>query len=121
MKPWFIPFAAMLLAAPAFIQAAPSGAAPSQTEAAARAKGVWIDVRSAEEFRQGHLQGARNVPVQELAAKIQSISPDKNAPVHLYCRSGSRAQAALNLLKQAGYTNVHNHGGYEALRQKGLK
>lgn len=121
MKSWFIPFVAMLLAAPACIQAAPSGAAQSQTEAAAREKGVWIDVRSAEEFRQGHLQGARNVPVQELAAKIQSISPDKNAPVHLYCRSGSRAQAALNLLKQAGYTNVHNHGGYEALRQKGLK
>lgn len=116
MKQWFILFSAMGLAAPMAAQAAPQSAA-----AASKAQGVWIDVRSADEFRQGHLQGARNVPVQELAAKIQSISPDKNAPVHLYCRSGSRAQAALNLLKQAGYTNVHNHGGYEDLRRKGLK
>lgn len=120
MKPWFIPFAAILLTSPALTQAAPSSTAAGKTEAV-RAKGVWIDVRSADEFHQGHLQGARNVPMQELAAVIQSISPDKNAPVHLYCRSGSRAQAALNLLKQAGYTNVRNHGGYEALRQKGLK
>ena len=61
----------------------------------AKAKGVWIDVKS--------------------------VSPDKNAPVNLYCRSGRRAEAALTELKKAGYTNVTNHGGYEDLVKKGLK
>ena len=86
-----------------------------------KAKGVWIDVRSAEEFNSGHLQDAVNIPHDKIIARIQAVSPDKNAPVNLYCRSGRRAEAALNELKNAGYTNVTNHGGYEDLVKKGLK
>ena len=96
-----------------------------QTEQSAvqpeKAKGVWIDVRSAEEFNAGHLQGAVNIPHDQILARIQAVSPDKNAPVNLYCRSGRRAETALNELKNAGYTNVTNHGGYEDLVKKGLK
>ena len=96
-----------------------------QTEQSAvqpeKAKGVWIDVRSAEEFNAGHLQDAVNIPHDKIIARIQAVSPDKNAPVNLYCRSGRRAEAALNELKNAGYTNVTNHGGYEDLVKKGLK
>lgn len=96
-----------------------------QTEQSAvqpeKAKGVWIDVRSAEEFNAGHLQDAVNIPHDKIVARIQAVSPDKNAPVNLYCRSGRRAEAALNELKNAGYTNVTNHGGYEDLVKKGLK
>ena len=87
----------------------------------AKAKGVWIDVRSAEEFKEGHLQGALNIPHDQIVERIKSVSPDKNAPVNLYCRSGRRAEAALTELKKAGYTNVTNHGGYEDLVKKGLK
>ena len=86
-----------------------------------KAKGVWIDVRSAEEFNAGHLQNAVNIPHDQILARIQAVSPDKNAPVNLYCRSGRRAEAALTELKNAGYTNVTNHGGYEDLVKKGLK
>ncbi len=96
-----------------------------QTEQSAvqpeKAKGVWIDVRSAEEFNTGHLQDAVNIPHDQILARIQAVSPDKNAPVNLYCRSGRRAEAALTELKNAGYTNVTNHGGYEDLVKKGLK
>ena len=96
-----------------------------QTEQSAvqpeKAKGVWIDVRSAEEFNAGHLQDAVNIPHDQILARIQAVSPDKNAPVNLYCRSGRRAESALNELKNAGYTNVTNHGGYEDLVKKGLK
>lgn len=84
-------------------------------------KGVWIDVRSEEEFKSGHLQGAVNIPHDQIVERIKSVSPDKNAPVNLYCRSGRRAEAALTELKKAGYTNVTNHGGYEDLLKKGLK
>ena len=86
-----------------------------------KAKGIWIDVRSAEEFNSGHLQNAVNIPHDQIIEGIKAISSDKNAPINLYCRSGRRAEIALNELKKAGYTNVTNHGGYEDLVKKGLK
>ena len=112
-------FAALLL--PAALPAALKAATPPASAQAAKAKGVWIDVRSPEEFGQGHLQGAINIPADQIGAKISSISPDKQAPVNLYCRSGRRAEAALQTLKQLGYNNVTNHGGYEDLRKQGLR
>ena len=112
---------AVAMAVPFFASA---NTAP-QTEQSAvqpeKAKGVWIDVRSAEEFNAGHLQDAVNIPHDQILARIQAVSPDKNAPINLYCRSGRRAEAALTELKNAGYTNVTNHGGYEDLVKKGLK
>ena len=98
--------------------AAATGAAAAQP---ARAQGVWIDVRSPEEFNEGHLQGAVNVPHEQIASQIARISPDKKAPVNLYCRSGRRAEVALQELKKLGYTNVTNHGGYQDLLNKGVK
>lgn len=93
----------------------------SSKAATPKAKGVWIDVRSAEEFAEGHLNGAVNIPVSEIAAKIAKVSPNKNAPVNLYCRSGNRAEVALRTLKEMGYTNVTNHGGYDDLVKKGVR
>lgn len=86
-----------------------------------KAKGVWIDVRSAEEFNDGHLQDSINIPHDQIVERIKAVSPDKDAPINLYCRSGRRAEVALTELKKAGYTNVTNHGGYEDLLKKGLK
>ena len=86
-----------------------------------KAKGVWIDVRSAEEFNAGHLQDAVNIPHDKIVEGVKAIGSDKDAPINLYCRSGRRAEAALTELKNAGYTNVTNHGGYEDLVKKGLK
>lgn len=87
----------------------------------AKAQGIWIDVRTPEEFRTGHLQGAINIPVQNIRAAITAASPDKNAPLHLYCRSGRRVELALQELKAMGYTNITNHGGYQELLNKGLR
>ena len=118
-------FTAVLFAAAMAVPFFASANTAPQTEQSAvqpeKAKGVWIDVRSAEEFNAGHLQDAVNIPHDKIIARIQAVSPDKNAPVNLYCRSGRRAEAALNELKNAGYTNVTNHGGYEDLVKKGLK
>ena len=86
-----------------------------------KAKGVWIDVRSAEEFNAGHLQNAVNIPHDKIIEGVKALGSDKDAPINLYCRSGHRAEAALTELKNAGYTNVINHGGYEDLVKKGLK
>ena len=93
----------------------------SSTVQPEKAKGVWIDVRSAEEFNAGHLQNAVNIPHDKIIEGVKAIGSDKDAPINLYCRSGRRAEAALTELKNAGYTNVTNHGGYEDLVKKGLK
>ena len=102
-------------------KAAAAATAATAAQQPARAQGVWIDVRSPEEFNEGHLQGAVNVPHEQIASQIARISPDKNAPVSLYCRSGRRAEVALQELKKLGYTNVTNHGGYQDLLNKGVK
>ena len=116
---------AVVFAAAMTAPLAVSAASTPETEKAmtqqANTKGVWIDVRSAEEFNAGHLQDAVNIPHDQILERIHSVSPDKDAPVNLYCRSGRRAESALNELKKAGYTNVTNHGGYEDLVKKGMK
>lgn len=86
-----------------------------------KAEGVWIDVRTADEYQAGHLSDAIHMPHEAIAAKIASVVPDKNAPIHLYCRSGRRAEWALQELKKLGYTNLTNHGGYDDLVKQGLK
>ena len=116
---------AIVFAAGMTVPLAASAASIPETEKAvaqqANTKGVWIDVRSAEEFNAGHLQDAVNIPHDQILERIQSVSPDKDTPINLYCRSGRRAESALNELKKAGYTNVTNHGGYEDLVKKGMK
>ena len=74
---------------------------------------VLIDVRSAEEYASGHLRGAVNIPHDRIADEIGSVAADKSARIILYCRSGRRADTALNTLKAIGYENVSNYGGLE--------
>ena len=96
---------------------------PTQGEQAIKpkAKGVWIDVRTADEFNAGHLKGSLNIPVDKIASQIASVEPNKNAPINLYCRSGRRAETARQTLIGMGYTNVVNHGGYEDLVKQGYR
>lgn len=112
---------AAAFAVPVAAQAAAAKPAEKTAVQPAKAKGIWIDVRTPEEFKEGHLKDAVNIPVDQIGARIGSVSPDKSAPVNLYCRSGRRSEAALQELKKMGYTNVTNRGGYQDLLQKGLK
>lgn len=59
-----------------------------------------LDVRTREEFRDGHVEGALNIPVQELRARLDEIPP---GDVVVYCRSGGRSAAAAQLLKRRGH------------------
>ena len=93
-----------------------SGAAVSDVPANAQVAPdsfVLIDVRSADEFASGHLRGAVNIPHDRITDEIGSVAADKSARIILYCRSGRRADTALNTLKAAGYENVTNYGGLE--------
>jgi len=68
-----------------------------------------LDVRSAEEFAGGHLPGAVNIPVQELDRRLAEVGP-RDSELVLYCRSGHRSGRAAELLRQRGFTKVHNLG-----------
>ncbi|MCH1923467.1 rhodanese-like domain-containing protein [Shewanella sp. C32] len=79
-------------------------------------KGAWlIDVRTAEEFNAGHLDGARHIEYQAIATQLPQQLTDKTQPIVLYCRSGRRADIAKQALQQLGYNAVVNAGGYEEL------
>ena len=68
-----------------------------------------IDVRSAEEFGRGHLPGAVNIPVQEIDRRLGEVGPTEGDVV-VYCRSGHRSGRAAQLLREHGFTRVHNLG-----------
>lgn len=79
---------------------------------------VLIDVRTAQEFKGGHIQGAKNIPLHEVAGKLKQIPRDKTVVV--VCQSGSRSKSACRMLKDAGYENVINlSGGTFGWRMKG--
>ena len=87
----------------------------------ALAQSLWIDVRTAEEYNAGHLEGAINIPYDEIEQKIEAVSADKTADIQLYCRSGRRSGIALETLRGLGYSKVTNAGAYEQLKQKHAK
>ena len=76
----------------------------------AQSGGVLLDVRTREEYLQGHIPGSQNLDVQEIQ-KAPELLPDKEAALFVYCRSGARSGQAAFILKKMGYTNVTNIGG----------
>ena len=73
-----------------------------------------VDVRTPEEFSTGHLEGALNVPVDELQGRALAELTPKDAPVVVYCRSGKRSARAVEVLKELGFREVHDLGALPA-------
>lgn len=73
------------------------------------AKVLLLDVRTQEEFNQGHIAGAVLNPFDALETMFKE--QDKSRPIVLYCRSGNRSSIALRTLSGMGYTNVSDFGG----------
>ena len=76
---------------------------------------IWIDVRTAEEFAQGHIPGSINIPYEIIGSEIAGITRDVDKDIRVYCRSGRRSGVAMDTLRGMGYENVINEGGYEDL------
>ncbi len=70
---------------------------------------LLLDVRTPEEFAAGHIEGAVNVPVQELESRMAELEP-KDRPIVVYCRSGNRSGQAARMLTSAGHRQVHDLG-----------
>ena len=80
--------------------------------------GLLIDVRSPEEFSEGHVKNALLIPpTQIFSAKLPE---EKSIPIYLYCRMGPRAEFAAGVLKERGYTKVTNLGGLDDMEALGF-
>lgn len=71
---------------------------------------VLLDVRTPEEYRQGHIPTSRNIPLHTLQVE-NSVPCDKNTPLFVYCQSGVRSRQAVAVLGKMGYTDIRNIGG----------
>ena len=69
---------------------------------------VIIDVRSPQEFAEGHIEGAILIPEYDIVSKIQGRINNKNEEIVLYCSSGIRSKRAQKKLKEMGYKNIYN-------------
>ena len=72
---------------------------------------VILDVRTEEEFAEGYIAGAILIPDYAIKEKAESMLPDKDQLILVYCRSGRRSKLAANELVALGYTNVKEFGG----------
>ncbi len=81
-----------------------------------RNSGLLIDVRSPQEYDEGHIDGAINIPSYDLEKKIYNYTDNKEKIIILYCQSGYRGQKAANTLNNIGFKNVYNlKGGLDAI------
>jgi len=69
---------------------------------------VLIDVRSPQEFEEGHLNAAISLPEYEIKSKAKQILVNKKQLIVVYCSTGHRSERAKYLLKRIGYENVYN-------------
>ena len=72
---------------------------------------IILDVRTEEEFAEGHIPGAVLIPDYEIGERAQEMLPDKEQLIFVYCRSGNRSKKASAELAEMGYTNVKEFGG----------
>lgn len=82
---------------------------------------VVVDVRTAADFAQGRILGARNIPLADLERRAGELDKVKARPVIVYCGDGNRAGGGVALLRRNGFGNVVNlAGGFAAWQQAGL-
>jgi len=75
---------------------------------------ILLDVRTAQEFSQGHIEGAILISEDVLQVRAGDELLDKDAIIFVYCRSGRRSASAARTLVDLGYTNVYDFGGIES-------
>jgi rhodanese-related sulfurtransferase len=72
---------------------------------------ILLDVRTVEEFEEGHIPNAVNIPHKELEARLAELTGAKNTQVVIYCRSGRRAEVAREVLVKNGFNELDHLSG----------
>ncbi len=71
-----------------------------------REDALVLDIRSNDDFKRGHITGARNIPLAQLSTQISSLEKAKDAPIIVVCQAGMSAQGAAKQLSAAGFSRV---------------
>ncbi len=79
---------------------------------------LLVDVRTADEFATGHIHGAVNIPLDILETRLNEVSPTE--PVVVYCHSGNRSSKAVQILANAGYSQIYDLGGINTWTEQGF-
>ena len=80
-----------------------------------------LDIRTAADFKNGHINGAKNIPLSDFASSVDKLAADKDKPVLVYCNSGNTVTRAIKLLKKAGFVQVNNlDGGIAAWKEANM-
>lgn len=72
---------------------------------------ILIDVRTESEYLSGHISGAVLLPLDLIQTQAETIIPDKDTKIIVYCRSGNRSAQAVSILENMGYTALYDMGG----------
>ena len=81
--------------------------------------GIIVDVRTpAERSEFGYIAASVGIVHTEIHTEIAKVAPDKRTPIAVYCRSGRRSAMAAEVLKNIGYKNVTDLGGFEEAQKK---
>ena len=72
---------------------------------------IILDVRTQSEYDSGYIRGALLLPYDRIDVEADTVLPDKNAKILIYCRSGNRSAIAARALLELGYTDVTDFGG----------
>jgi len=80
-----------------------------------------LDVRTVEEYKEGHLRDSTLIPVQALAQNLGMLKTEKNKKILVYCRTGSRSVAASRILEKNGFTPINVKGGILQLQSAGIE
>ena len=72
---------------------------------------IILDVRTQEEYDEGHIPGATQISHEEIEEKAEDVLTDKDQLILVYCRSGRRSKIAAEALVELGYTNIKEFGG----------
>ena len=83
-------------------------------------KALLLDVRTNEEYAEGHIEGSINLPIGEID-RAASVITDRDMPIYVHCRSGKRSERAAAYLKGNGYTKVYDIGGILSYKGKIVK
>lgn len=103
---------ALLLSALCWASEPPRLAADALVEKTSRGEDVvLLDVRTSKEFAEGHIPGAVNISHDELGSRLDELGADRDREIVVYCRSGRRADVALDLLAKAGFRRLYHLDG----------
>jgi phage shock protein E len=113
-KFWIIIVVLVLLAVMVKAMGASRGSAAAAKEKI-KMGALILDVRTAGEYQGGHVEGALNIPVQDLESRLGELK-DKKRAIVVYCASGMRSASAAKILTSGGFSDVTNAGGWGNLK-----